>query len=252
MDIGLYTIIKALALPPGIQAVAGIVGLLLYRRARVLGLTLLGASSLSIWLLAMPAIAYWVAQSLEYHAPLDPAALPAAKADAILVLAGGMHSAGPEFMGEDYVTRLTLERLRYGARLHRASGLDLAVSGGVPLGMEHSEAELMQQTLQNDFGVPVRWIEDKSRNTAENARFSRQRFPFDTVVLVTHAIHMPRAVRAFEDAGFKVIPAPMGFITRPETGYAAVDFLPNVLAYFNSVYAFYEMMGAIWYRLNYE
>ena len=252
MDIGPYTIIKAFALPPGIQSVAGIVGLLLYRRARMLGLTLLVASSLSMWVLAMPATADWLARPLEYHAPIEPAALAAVKADAIVVLAGGIIPAAPEFKGEDDVSRLTLERVRYGARLHRATGLPLAVSGGFPLHAEYSESELMQRTLEADFEVPVSWVESESRNTAENARFSRQYFPFDTVVLVTHAVHMPRSVRAFEDAGFKVIPAPMGFVSRPGTGFAATDFLPSLNAYYGSVYAFYEMLAAVWYRWAYD
>ncbi len=65
----------------------------------------------------------------------------------------------------DSVSRRALERLRYGAYLHRLTGLPILVSGGAPYGEPVSEAELMQAALVSDFRVEVKWVEDKSANT---------------------------------------------------------------------------------------
>ena len=251
MGIDVYSIIKVLVLPPGLLAVVGLLGLVSYWKWRPFGLMLLSAATLSMWLLSTPFIASWFARSLEYFPPFELAQLQAKKADAIVILGGGSYRFAPEFGGFDEVSRLTLERLRYGARLHRATGLDVAVTGGAPDHLATPEAQMMRSVLEADFGVPVRWAEIESRNTAENARFSRDQFTFDTIVLVTHAMHMPRAVRAFDAAGFDVIPAPLGFFSGQGGKYILSDFFPNYVGLFGTRYAMYEHLGAIWYKLSY-
>jgi len=248
----LYYVIKALVLPPGAQAVAGLLGLLLLARWRRAGVLLLALVVLSIWLLALPAGAAWLARPLETAPPLAGEWLTASDAEAIVVLAGGAYSDAPEFAGGGDVSPLTLERIRYGARLHRHSGLPLAVTGGPVIGQPFSEAELMRAALDQDFGVPVCCLEEASRNTRENASLSAEAFAFRRIVLVTHAVHMPRAVRAFEAAGFTVTPAPMGFITRPDGESSPRDWVPTGKAWAQSQYVIYETLGALWYRLGLE
>ena len=251
MGIDVYRIIKILVLPPGAPAAVGLLGLILYPKWRRFGLSLLGIAAASMWLLSMPVTAWWFARSFECLPPVELDQLAAKEADAIVILGGGRYRMAPEFTGFDDVSGLTLERLRYGARLHRATGLEIAVSGGSVEALATPEAQLMRRVLEADFGVPVRWAEIESRNTAENALMSRERFTFDRIILVTHAMHMPRAVRAFEAAGFDVIPAPLGFVSGPEPDYVLDDFLPNYDALFGTHYALYEFFGAIWYKLTY-
>src|SRR3546814_6627172 len=76
-------------------------------------------------------------------------------------------------------------------------------------------AEAMKVTLERDFGVPVRWIENQSRSTYANAELSAQRLRNAGVqrfYLVSHAWHMPRAMLSFEAAGLEPIPAPTRFL----------------------------------------
>jgi len=73
--------------------------------------------------------------------------------------------------------------------------------------------------LIETFGVPKSRLilEDRSRNTAENATFSLQLAapkPGERWLLVTSAYHMPRAMGAFRKAGFAVEAYPVDYRTR--------------------------------------
>ncbi len=252
MSAYVFVLLKALAVPPGVLAVIGLCGLAIYWRRRMLGIALMATSSFGIGVLGMPQMAAWLAAPLEVARVLDVTTLSGRTIDAIVVLGGGANQRVRELNGADDVAPLTLERLRYAARLHRETGLPLAVTGGLTGDLRQPEGELMAHSLEDDFKVPVPYREVQSMNTAENAAFTRRQFKFNTIVLVTHAIHMSRARRAFEDAGMQVIPAPMGFISRVQsTAPSLADFLPTIKGFAYSQYALYERLGALWYRLAY-
>ena len=179
--------------------------------------------------------------------PLDPAANR--NGQAIVVLGGGTYFRAPEY-GGDTVSSHTLVRLRYAARLHRALGTPVLVTGGSPEGGRVPEAEIMKDTLQRDFNVPTRWVEKDSLSTLENARMSRDQLKstVQQVYLVTHAWHMPRARLAFEHAGFYVIPAPTAYSTRLDL--TVLDFVPDARALSNSSIFLREIAGYVWYRLR--
>jgi uncharacterized SAM-binding protein YcdF (DUF218 family) len=68
------------------------------------------------------------------------------------------------------------------------------------------------------MGVPAEavWLESASRNTYENAVYSRhilEQNGIRRIILVTSAFHMPRSVALFEHQGLEVIPAPTDFRT---------------------------------------
>jgi uncharacterized SAM-binding protein YcdF (DUF218 family) len=248
----LYPFIKCLVLPPGLLVLVGLTGLAVYRRWRRLGLTLLLLAPLATWVLSMPLFAAITARPFETAPPLDAATLAARHAEAILVLGGGIYGHAPEYANRANLRPLTLERLRYGAHLQRLTQLPLAVSGGRSRFIPATEAEVMKRALEEDFGVPVAAIEGGSRNTAENARMSRAALPYQTIVLVTHAMHMQRAQAQFERAGFTVIPAPVGFVSDHELGYVPADFAPTLQGLADSWYVIYEAAGALWYRYAYD
>ena len=70
----------------------------------------------------------------------------------------------------------------------------------------------------------------------------------DTVLLVTQARHMPRAVSSFENAGVKVIAAPTAF--RGSDSFKLSSLIPGTAALHMSRVALHEMIGAVWYRLR--
>ncbi|OYU71984.1 MAG: hypothetical protein CFE45_41445 [Burkholderiales bacterium PBB5] len=108
--------------------------------------------------------------------------------------------------------------MRYGAHLARRTGKPLAFAGGIGWasagGGFPSEAEVAARALQQDWGVTLRWSDSRSRDPQENAQEMRRLLAgIERIALVTDAWHMPRSVRAFEAAGFQVVPAPTGFAT---------------------------------------
>jgi uncharacterized SAM-binding protein YcdF (DUF218 family) len=178
----------------------------------------------------------------------DPAADRSGQA--IVVLGGGTYFSAPEY-GADTVKAPVLARLRYAAHLHRALDKPVLASGGAPEGNAVPEALLMKQALEQDFRIPVKWVEAGSRNTFENALQSGAVLKpsgIQKIYLVTHAWHMRRARIAFEHAGFTVIPAPTAFVTRFRL--TAIDFLPDARALHDSAVFFREGVGIGWYYLR--
>ena len=109
----------------------------------------------------------------------------------------------------------------------------------------------MRKTLQEEFNVEVRWAEKRSLSTRDNARYSAEILSeagCARVILVTHAWHMPRARRAFEQAGLKVVPAPMGIHPWPARDLGAIT--PFSRALLESTWGLHEWVGRIWYRLT--
>jgi uncharacterized SAM-binding protein YcdF (DUF218 family) len=181
-------------------------------------------------------------------APRDPAADKGGQV--IVVLGGGTYFSAPEY-GADTVRSQVLARLRYAAHLHRALGKPVLASGGAPDGNPVPEAQLMRHVLLQDFQVAEVWVEERSRNTFENAQQSAAVLKpagIQKIYLVTHASHMRRARIAFEHAGFKVIPAPTVFATRYKL--TVLDFLPDARALRDSGLFFHEVVGIGWYYLR--
>ena len=198
--------------------------------------------------LATPAVLAPLLNRLEPAAPISAEALQ--RAQAIVVLGGGRRSQAPEYGGVDSVGPWTLERLRYAARLARHSGLPLLVSGGAP-GGGVSEAELMREALERDFAVTVRWQENRSRNTAENARFSAAMLRaagIERIALVTHAAHMPRAMAEFAAQGLSVEPAPTAWMGAGQDGW--LGWLPGPASAHAGWFATHELLGGWVQRLR--
>jgi len=124
-------------------------------------------------------------------------------------------------------------------------------SGGALTPSIKPVGELMRDALAVEFRVPVRWTEAASRTTAENASLSAailRPAGVTRVLLVTHAWHMPRAVAAFERAGFAVIAAPTRATSAPE--WRVENFLPSAGALQRSNYALHEWLGLAWYAVR--
>ena len=107
-----------------------------------------------------------------------------------------------------------------------------------------SELQSMRDTLQRNFGLDARWVDDQAYDTFENARNSVRLLQADGVhriVLVTRATHMWRSVHEFTDAGVEVLPAPVGIFAPRDVGF--LYFLPNPDALLRAHAAVNELLG---------
>lgn len=243
-------LVGLLLLPPGIIVVVAVLGLLLRLRWPALGNALVLLAIAALVALSLPVTSHQLMASLED----DAKPLPASgwNAEAIIVLGGGRLVNAPEYHG-DVVSAHTLERLRYAVRLHRATGLPLLVTGGAPFDEKTSEAELMRQALEQDFRVTPKWVEGQSRNTYENAAYSKAMLDAAGIrkaLVVTHAWHMPRALSVFEQVGLTITAAPTAYISSDDERHF-LDYVPQASALLLSSHALHEHLGLWWYKLRY-
>lgn len=232
--------VAALVLPPAGPILLSLFGLLLASRMPRLGRKIFWLGIFSFFILATPFMGSVLLGHLENIRPPDLAAIK--RAQAIVILGGSSYHGAPEY-GSDTVGAATLQRLRYGARLAKQTGLPVLVSGGAASGGSPL-APAMREALERDFGVSAKWTESASLDTRENALYSWQilkREKIERVLLVTQAAHMRRARKYFVTAGFEVIPAPTVFSSpSPSIGY---DFLPTEIGMNGSAAALHEWLG---------
>jgi len=266
MDL-LNRIIELLITPPGIVVVMLFITFLVYIKSYWAGAIMLAFSTILLVIVSLPLTSHLLMKGLQAYAkPLDlvldeksskknPLYLPRGQENsppqAIVVLGAGRNYAAPEYDNADTVSPLGLERLRYAAWLQRKTGLPILVSGGRPNNDQVAEADFMRQVLVEDFRANVRWSENQSRNTRENAKYSSQMLDQDKVrhvYLVTQAAHMRRALLHFESAGVRVTAAPTGFHTLPGGDLSTLSYLPSASGMWRVSLALHERLGLLWHE----
>ncbi|HPE61566.1 MAG TPA: YdcF family protein [Thiolinea sp.] len=258
MDNALFNrTLEFLLLPPGNLLLLFLLLIALYpllkTRPGLLSL-LLGLGLLQVMVLSLPATSAWLMDSLEQQYPPQyelwnrQHPLP----EAIVVPGAGRNLNAPEYGGQ--TTSLSgLERLRYAALLHRATGLPILVSGGQPLPDTPSEAELMAHILEHEFQVPVRWREGESHTTWQNALLTDRMLAEDGIRsawIVTQAWHMPRSLQVFRQQSLTYYPASTSFSSSIPWSELHMRWVPQQTALGRSLLALHEWMGLIWYRLR--
>jgi uncharacterized SAM-binding protein YcdF (DUF218 family) len=237
--------------PANLLLLIGLAALLRRRWPRT-GRALSAGALLALLVLSTNAGALLLLRPLENQtAPLDYR--QATGAQAIVVLGAGSVEGAPEYGGLDVPDQVALVRLHYAAHLQHATGLPLLASGGngAPQRGVAPKAAMMARVLRDDFKTPVAWVEDQSEDTAENAVNSARILKaagIGRVLLVTHAMHMPRAQAEFVRNGIEVVAAPTLFYSRVR--WSPYMLVPSASGLYRSYYAMHEWMGLGWYRLR--
>lgn len=245
-------LVRILLLPPTNLLVLLCAGWLLQRRHPRAGKLMAATAVVLLLVLSSARGSMLLVRPLEdLSAPLEN--VTAHGAQAIVVLGAGSIYRSPEYAGQDIPDEVALIRLRYGAHLHHTTGLPLLVTGGngKPDGSMQAKALGMARALREDFRAPVKWVEPDAADTQQNAVFSARLLRADgvkRVLLVTHAMHMPRAREAFERAGLEVVPAPTAFYSRGRM--SLLGWLPSAAGMYRSYYAMHEWIGLLWYRVR--
>ncbi len=244
--------LKTLLLPPGLSVTLAGLALCLHRKRR-LSMFLLWSAVALLYVFSTPLASRGLAGLLEHRFPPLALDAPLAEmADAIVVLGCDRYANAPEY-GRDEVSPCTLVRLRYATELHGRSSLPILLSGGSPMGEPESEAQLMDRVLRERFGIEARWLEQESHNTGENAARSAGILLAENVrrvALVTHAMHMPRALRSFRLQGLEPVPAPTQYYSAGDRRPVWFAVLPSAGALMASGMATYELLGLAWYSLS--
>ena len=198
-------------------------------------------------LLALPLVNRMVFAALDRGILSDQNQSASPDPQAIVILGGDVTHDATGF--EDGPG--TLERLRVGAALWRRTRLPVLVSGGATWPDEPAVAGLMAESLQNDFNVPVRWIEDRSKDTWGNARESAAMLGaagVSSVYLVTHTWHLRRALLAFRRWGLAARPVGVPADRGPDEPLYLL--LPRASAWYASYEGLHELMGLLFYSLR--
>ena len=238
-----------LLVPPVNLLLLALAGFCLSRRRA--GRILCGLGLAGLLLFALPITSSLLILAIENVAPAPAAAAPGAAAPGAIIILGADVTRVGEAPSAVDVGGMSLERLRAGAALQHATGLPVLVSGGVIGTGQPPLATLMAHSLESDFAVPVRWQEDASRDTWENARDSTailRAAGIRSVFLVTHSWHMRRALIAFRRFGLQAMPAPVPF--SPSVPLDLGAFIPRATAWSASYYVLHEWIGCLWYALR--
>lgn len=216
--------------PLGLALIAIAVAVFLWRRPRAQRILLVAA--LSVLLLGSNEfVSMSLTRSVEWQY-FPPKELP--HADVIVLLGGGTSPAN--------YPRSTVElngagdRVVYAAWLYQQGAAPVILaSGGAIDWLETGKSAADDMAFLLDLmGVPedTIWLEENSRNTAENAAECAQALRekgIKRIILVTSAFHMPRSVPLFENQGLEVIPAPTDYSVTQADWDALTELGPGLL-----------------------
>ena len=202
------------------------------------------------------------AKTLEWQYISEPQAIPSA--EAIVILGGGLK---PKVYPRPMIDLAEQgDRVIYGAKLYKMNKAPLIITTGGRIKWQNaqlnaSEADDMKELLML-FDIPESAIvtEGDSYNTHDNAVNTKvilDDLQIDRVILVTSALHMPRAIKVFEKQGIGVIPAPTDYLVSQnqlEFNSTWQRFLLSILPNSNSLdkttVTMKEYLGTFIYRLK--
>lgn len=198
---------------------------------------------------SLPASSLWAGGRLEQLYPYQtPMSLP--NAQAIVVLGGSTANNRLNWF-EPYNSDTATSRVDTAAILYKAHRAPLIIVSGAALDGKVSEAQLMANTLkQQDIPSDAVVLESRSYTTYENALYTAKELKqlhIDHILLVTSALHMPRAMAVFKKQGITAIAAPSipQIVVPSEQGFSFWQ--PNMRALEASRSIIKEYVGLLMY-----
>ena len=236
-------IYKTFFLPPGVFIVfLAVFAVWLHSREKRAARVLLFVTAL-FYLLSTDLVGDSLIRSLEKIHP-QPSAV---EGDVLVMLGGGATLDTPDIDGPGNLYGSAANRLLVTARLQRRTGLPVIISSGQSYSDSGNEPEIAKRQLVG-LGVPPYKIitEEKSRNTSENAQFTKQVLDlngYKRPVLITSAFHMKRSVRNFKNMGVDVQPFPADYYTSVRPYIYPGKFVPSSDGLAKSSIAIKEYLG---------
>jgi uncharacterized SAM-binding protein YcdF (DUF218 family) len=255
----------ALLLPPVPLLLIALLAWRVRARRPITSALCLLLATIGLWFSLCSITGQWLERQWAPTAALSPAQVSdwrrslAGHKPVVLVLGGGVQRLAPEY-GEAHLGTESMARLHYGLWLGRQLQAPVMVSGGIGRAQTAgpAEADVAARITSRDYGRSLRWLENGSVDTRDNARKSLELLRNEgitEVFLVTHGWHMRRAVRAFNEEAAKfgsgsgsgsatrIVPAPMGVAA--DDGQAVLQWLPSPEGYRRVHQVLREMLGQL-------
>lgn len=262
MFVYLSKLLPLLVYPLGLSFILLLVALIIFRRKQDASLWLIVVVFILVCLGGNRFVSASLARSLESR--YKPSAqIPTGP---VIVLLGGGTESG------DYPRPITEvnsagDRVLYTAWLYKQQAAPYILLSGGNLEFSEARESTPAQDMVNILALmnipqEVLWIQDRSQNTQEDALYSAEYLRdkgIDEIILVTSAMHMPRAVALFEQQGLKVIPAPTDFtitdkgwedLTSFKFKQILINILPNASSLALTTNVLKEHLGMLVYRMH--
>ncbi len=261
MFVYLSKLLPLLVYPLGLACILLIIGFAFkYRHGVQRGLMI--TAVILLWLSSNRWVSYALARTLEWK-NLPPEGTP--QAEVMVVLGGGTESdASPRPMTE---INSAGDRVLYAAKLYKDGAAPNILLSGGNLGFSTNQdtapAREMEELLElTGVSQEALWLQTESQNTYEDALYSSRILRengIEEIILVTSAMHMPRAKALFEEQGISVIPAPVDFtvteqgwenLFKPNWQEALIYLLPNESSLGLTTNVIKEYIGTFIYGLR--
>lgn len=225
--------------------------LLWFTRRKKAGIILITIGTALLLLLSIAPVSGALLGTLEQrYPPLNLSSLPAeltkSPSGTFIVVLGSGYSPDPRVDLNSHLSQDALARLDKGIEICRQlESCKLILSGGPP-----AAAQAMKDVAIS-LGIPPQEIilEEKSRNTEQEAQFIKPMVGSAPFILVTSASHMPRAMGLFQKLGMHPIAAPTDYLAKRGGPFSPDEFYPGAGGLSEAERAVYEYLGMAWGKL---
>ncbi len=169
-----------------------------------------------------------------------------------VVVLGGGYVQAPALPPTDQISFASLARLSEGIRIHnQLPNSKIIISSGRRAGASTSGSRLMAN-IALEFGLNEKdlVLESESRDTRAQALNIQKIVNNERFILVTSALHMPRAMALFENEGMHPVPAPVSFIVKGPRKLTLNSLIPTAAGLGKSELVIHEYLGLAWAKIR--
>lgn len=243
-----HRLLQSFLFPPLNAMFIMLIGLIILKFYKRTGVIIIIFAWVFLYLQSLPRSAYLLNKIYELP-PLTYSEFESS--EAIVILGNGINKNGPEYPLGVNVSSGTAIRLNYAVFLAKQDPQKLiVVSGGYTGNLR--EANVMKDWLINIYDIknPI-IMENKSRNTDENAKFVAEillNLHIKNVVIITQAYHMRRAMMLFNKYGLNPVAGSTDYFSSFSAQTPALAFIPSAVAMDQVTIVYHELIGYWLYK----
>jgi uncharacterized SAM-binding protein YcdF (DUF218 family) len=169
-----------------------------------------------------------------------------------IVVLGGGHVNDDRLPANDRLSSEAVVRIAEGIRIHRKLPGSIIITSGWSSSGKVPQAEVLAETALL-LGVDENYIKKQPlpKNTRMEASEYHRLFGDNAqIILVTSAVHMRRAIYAFQEEGLDPVPAPTNHLIKKDENYNPWIGIPSSGNIRKMESAVHEYVGFLWYKLT--